>query len=57
MRFVVASPWVALVRKAAYLTRSVRGAFHPLFGIVMPGSKSRPLATIASTPELSRWSV
>jgi hypothetical protein len=48
------SPWVALVRNAAYVARSVSGAFHPPLGIVIPGSNSRPFSRTVSWPAESR---
>ena len=44
----------APVRNAVYAARSVSGAFHPPFGIVIPGSKSRPFAFSRTLPLESR---
>ena len=41
------------VRKDTQVTTSLTGAFHPLLGMVMPGSKSRPYTTSDSCPALS----
>ena len=39
---------------AAYAARSPSGAFQPPFGIVIPGSKSRPIASMRVPAALSR---